>query len=65
MFSQKTTGILHTPVGSCVQRGPAIPISELGVIASLEEQPGGRRVLGSRTRTGIMGQELWQPAMQW
>lgn len=64
MLGQKATGILHTPVGSRVQRGPAIPISELRVIAGLEEQPGGRRGLGSRTRTGIMGQELWQPAMQ-
>lgn len=42
VLRQQAAGILHTPVGRRVQGGPAIPIPELRVVASLKEQPGGQ-----------------------
>lgn len=46
VLRQQAAGVLHAPVGRCVQGGPAVAIPELGVIASLEEQPGGQRGWG-------------------
>ena len=54
VLGQQAAGILHTPVGRRMQRGPAVPIPELRVVASLEEQPRGQTGSGSKTR-----REVW------
>ena len=56
MLRQQAAGILHAPVGRGVQGRPAVAIAQLWVVASLEEQPGGRGGLGSRGETGARGQ---------
>lgn len=58
MLSQQAAGVLHAPVGRRVQRGPAVPIPELRVVASLKEQPGGQEGLESRTKTEALHQGL-------
>ena len=64
VFRQQAAGILHTPVGRRVQGRPAVSIAQLRVVASLEEQPGGRGGLGSRAETGARGQGPWsEPAV--
>lgn len=58
VLSQQAAGILHTPVGRRMQGGPAVPIPELRVVASLKEQSGGQEGLQSRTKTGVLHPRL-------
>lgn len=64
VLRQQAAGILHTPVGRGMQGRPAVAVTQLRVVASLEEQPGGQGGLGSRAETGARGQGPWsEPAM--
>lgn len=50
VLGQQAAGVLHAPVCRRVQGGPAVPVPELRVVASLKEQPGGQGVSGSEAK---------------